>query len=371
MTETTVDTMQALVLDGPGRVHLESREVPDAPAGRALVRVAYCGVCGSDLPRLFEKGAHRHPLICGHEFSGVVDSCGTGVTRVAPGQRVVAFPLLWCGRCEACETGDFAQCADYDYLGSRSDGGFAEFVTVPETHLLPVPPEVNLAAAALTEPAAVALHAVTRAGQTLAGRTVAVFGAGPIGLLAAQWARALGAAAVLVIDVRRDALRLAGELKLRETIDASREDAVAAVNRLSGGRGADVCIEAAGVPPTMQAALRTCARAGTVVLLGNPSADVTLPAALISQVMRREVRIAGTWNSSYSATGRPDDWRTTLRAMAEGTLNVEPLITHRVPLSDAIPTLRAMHRRELPCCKVLIEGSGERMEDSGVKVRQA
>ncbi|MDW8322262.1 MAG: alcohol dehydrogenase catalytic domain-containing protein, partial [Armatimonadota bacterium] len=144
--------MKALVLHAVGNLRYEEVPLPEPGAGEVLVRVAYCGVCGSDIPRIFSKGTYRYPLIPGHEFAGVVERCGEGVSAFAPGDRVAVFPLVWCGRCAACEKGRYVQCEQYDYLGSRRDGAFADYVVAPARNLLRVPEGVSLQDAAMTEP---------------------------------------------------------------------------------------------------------------------------------------------------------------------------------------------------------------------------
>ena len=205
----------------------------------------------------------------------------------------------------------------------------------------------------MTEPAAVALHAVKRAALK-AGEVVAVFGAGPIGLLVAQWARALGASRVMIFDIAPKNLDLARSLGFTEVFDSKAKDPVKQVEELTGGRGADVTLEAAGVPATFTAAVSAAAAGGRVVMLGNPSGDVTLPAKLISQMMRRELALVGTWNSSYSATGLPDDWRTVLLAVAAGTVQLKPLITHRYGLDETLTGLSVLRYRKEFVSKVLI-----------------
>lgn len=350
----TEATMRALVLHAVGDARVERIPRKSPRAGDVLIRVGACGVCGSDIPRVFVRGTYRFPTVCGHEFAGTVETCGDGVNDLAPGTKVTAFPLLWCGRCAACEQGHYARCTNYDYLGSRSDGGFAEYVVAPRRNVLPLPANVSLEEGAMTEPAAVALHALRQAGCT-AGELVAIFGAGPIGLMLAQWARALGAAQVALFDLLPEALALARKLGFELVFDPRQADSLDTVRKLSGGRGADVCIEAAGVPATMKAALSVAGNGGRVVLLGNPSADVTLPAPLISQAMRRELRVLGTWNSSYSPTGNNDDWHAVLTAMSAGTLQLKPLVTHRLSLEQAMDGMKVMRDRTQFVCKILIQ----------------
>ncbi|MBN8526543.1 MAG: alcohol dehydrogenase catalytic domain-containing protein, partial [Planctomycetes bacterium] len=167
--------MKAAVLHAIGDLRVEQIATPIPGPGEVLVRIASCGVCGSDVPRVFSKGTYHFPTVCGHEFAGTVASA----CDLAAGTPVTVFPLLWCGKCPECERGAYARCEDYGYLGSRSDGGFAEYVVAPRRNLLPLPAGVSLEEGAMTEPAAVALHAVRRSGLQ-AGESVAVFGAGPI-----------------------------------------------------------------------------------------------------------------------------------------------------------------------------------------------
>ena len=346
-------SMNASVLHAIGDMQYQTILRPRPGNGQVLVRIAFCGVCGSDIPRTFVKGTYHFPTVIGHEFAGTVESCGPGVTDFAPGDRVAVFPLIWCGQCSACEQGKYVQCLDYDYLGSRSDGGFAEYVVAPRQNLVRVPDNVSLEEAAMTEPAAVALHAVRRAGDVV-GQTVVVFGAGPIGLMVAQWARIMGAGQIALFDLVPEKLALARQLGFTQTFNSRQVDPLETVKSITGGEGAHVTIEGAGVPQTCLQALESARRGGRVVLLGNPSGDVTLPANLISQLMRREVTILGTWNSDYSAAGNDDDWQTVLQAMAAKTFQVEPLITHRVSLPNAFEALKMMHGQQEFYAKVLV-----------------
>ena len=229
--------MEALVLYGIGDLRLEQIPVPQLADGDVRVRIGFCGVCGSDIPRIFVKGTYRFPTVCGHEFAGVVDACGPGVDDFASGDPVVVFPLLWCGECPACEQGKYVQCHDYDYLGSRSDGAFAEYIVAPKENLIAVPAGVTLEEAAMTEPAAVALHAVRRANTTLAGKSVAIFGAGPIGLMTAQWARIMGAATVFLFDIVAEKLELAKQLGFDKVFNTTTETPVEVVNARTDGKG--------------------------------------------------------------------------------------------------------------------------------------
>ena len=355
MIGESMDKMNALVLHAIGDARCERVALPEPAKGKVRVKVGFCGVCNSDIPRFFGKGPYFFPIVCGHEFSGVVESIGEGVTAFSPGDRVAVFPLLWCGDCVSCERGRYAQCLNYDYLGSRSNGAFAEYVVAPVRNLLRIPDGVSLDEAAMIEPAAVALHAIRRAGGTSVGESVVVFGAGPIGLMVAQWARALGASKVMIVDMVSEKLGLARGFGLEHVVDLRAGDPVAEIEKMTGGLGADLCVDAAGVPQATLQAMRGARHGGRIVLLGNPSDDITIPAERISRLMRREVQILGTWNSDYGAFGEDDDWHRSLAAMASGVIDVKPLVTHRVPLDQAWNTLRMMKDRSQFYCKVLIQ----------------
>ena len=327
--------MRAAVLHAPGDIRVEEVPEPRPAAGHALVRVGAVGVCGSDLPRILTKGAHRLPLIPGHEFAGTV--VAAEALDVPAGQRVTVPPMIPCFRCAECRRGLFSLCRDYSYFGSRADGAYSELVSVPGSNLLPVPDEVDDVAAASVDPAAIALHALWRCGVT-AGDRVAVVGAGPIGLFAIQWAAILGAAQITAIDVMQEKLRLARALGATTTRDAGQAD------DLLGSY--DVVVETAGAPPAERQAIRLARPRGSVVFIGIPVEDVTLDQAAFNHLLREEVSLHGAWNS-FSAPFPGREWTVTLDMMARGRLRTAEVVTHREPL-DRLPDVLAWmgERRE-------------------------
>jgi len=349
----TKSTMHGLVLHEVGNLRYEKVPLASLRPGTVRVRIGCCGVCGSDIPRCFVKGTYHFPTICGHEFAGTITAVAEDVPDWKPGERVAVFPLIWKDDHPASEEGQYAQSDGYDYLGSRSDGGFADYVIAPTRNLIRVPDQVSLEEAAMTEPAAVALHAARRANVRL-GEAAAVFGLGPIGLILAQWLRAMGGEPVILFDLLEKKRDLARNLGFEHVYDSREVNPIECIEKLTGGRGAHVTFEAAGVPATMLAACGSVRRSGRVVMLGNPSKDVTLPVDLISRLMRREVSLLGTWNSGYSQFGDDDDWRTTLAAMESGALHLKPLITHQVGLSEGKWALEMMRDQSEFFCKVLL-----------------
>ncbi|MFP4564304.1 MAG: galactitol-1-phosphate 5-dehydrogenase [Spirochaetia bacterium] len=323
-------TMNALVLEEDARLAYREVSFPERPGQEwALLKVAGSGICGSDIQRGFEGKSYLYPLIMGHEFSAVVEEPGSS-GEYSRGDRVTAFPLLPCYRCIPCQSGEYAQCTDYDYLGSRRDGAFAEYVYVPEKNLFRLPDHVDLVHAAMTEPAAVALHGVGRL-EIDPGYTAAVYGAGPIGNMVAQWLRISGCRQVILIDIDRRKIALAREMGF-DTVDSKENDPVEAVHELTRGYGADCVVESCGLPVTFLQAVKSTGRGGQTVFLGNIVGTFSIGEKDFSNILRKEIVIRGTWNSKVTPKGK-DDWSTVLEYM-DRELDVASLISHTPPLSE-------------------------------------
>ncbi len=174
--------MKAYVLHGINDLRLEEVKTPKPGEHEVLVKVCAAGICGSDIPRIFQNGTYSFPLIPGHEFAGVVETIGELVDEKWLGKRVGIFPLIPCHKCIPCQNKQYEMCRKYSYLGSRTNGGFAEYVLVPENNLLELPDEVAFEQAAMLEPMAVAIHAI-RKSQVRQEQSVAIYGLGTIGLL--------------------------------------------------------------------------------------------------------------------------------------------------------------------------------------------
>ncbi|HVP19013.1 MAG TPA: galactitol-1-phosphate 5-dehydrogenase [Spirochaetia bacterium] len=330
---------------------LEYKEVPDPERpgpGWALIRVAFSGICNSDIHRGFEGAAYHYPLIMGHEFSGTVEEPAEG-GRFGPGARVIVFPLIPCRRCVPCQTGDYAQCVNYDYLGSRRDGAFAEKVWAPDLNLLPVPEGVEMRDASMTEPCAVALHGVGKL-AVRAGDTGAVFGAGPIGNMAAQWMRLRGCSRVFLVDIDEQKLALAAAMGFTP-IDSRIGDPAAQILAMTESDGVDRVVEAVGLPQTFLQAVMSAARFGEVVFLGNIRGTFQIGEKDFSSILRRELTIRGTWNSRVVPEGR-NEWTTVLSSLGR-TIEVARLISHAPRLADGVEIFRRILARSESFNKVV------------------
>ena len=321
------NTMNAAVLCAVGDLRYTKVPLPERKPGEVLLKVMACGVCGSDIPRVFEKGTYHFPTIPGHEFAGQIVETDEA-DKALLGRRAAVFPLIPCRRCAACEVGEYANCLDYDYYGSRRDGGFAEYIAVDRRNLVLVPDSLSYECASLLEPGAVALGAVRRLGVKL-GDLAVVYGAGPIGLIAAQWMREAGAGKVRIVDINQKKIDFAAKFGF-EPYDPGRDGP------------ADCVIEGTGASAALNNAVLSLKPHGRLVLLGNPAGDMTIKQSTYSQILRREIIMTGTWNSSHNRT--VDDWQMTADAMSSGKIRYEELITHRYPLSrcpDALEMMRS------------------------------
>jgi (R,R)-butanediol dehydrogenase/meso-butanediol dehydrogenase/diacetyl reductase len=262
--------MKAGLVTGLRRAELVEVPEPSPAPEVAVVEVAYCGICGTDV-HAFLSDQPYNPAICGHEFGGTVVAVGPDVpgdTGVAEGRRVVLGTSAACGRCGSCRAGQVAWCTSVflDSTGrgpqAPAHGGFAPYVAVPARRLLPVPDALSDAEVALIEPATVALHAVHRTPPRV-GDTVVVQGCGPIGLLTLQWAREAGAGRLVAVEPHGPRRAVAEALGAEAVAPEAAADAV--------GEGADVVYECAGVPATLQRAVELVRRGGTVSLVGLAS----------------------------------------------------------------------------------------------------
>ena len=323
--------MKALTLEENGKLIVEKRSMPARVTDDdILIRIAACGVCGSDIPRGFENGAYHHPLVMGHEFSGTVAEQKPG-SDFHLDDRVVIFPLIPTDRTDkAYSTGDYAQCKEYDYFGSRRDGAFEEYLYVPEANLFKIPDHVNILHAAMTEPAAVALHGVRKL-HIQAGDSALVIGGGPIGNITAQWLRIHGCDQVMVADIDERKLAIAADMGFA-AINSRTSDLVTEVHRRTGGEGAQRVVEACGLPQTFLQAIQAVATFGEVVFMGNIHGEFAIGEKDFSNILRKELTIYGTWNSKVVPRGQ-DDWSTVLRYL-DRELIVAPLISDVVSLDE-------------------------------------
>ena len=308
------------------RVVVEHVPSPVPGPGEALVRAVYSGVCGSDTHA--QHGRHPHitlPYAVGHEVVGVVEEIGPEVTDPSPGDRVTVEPTLPCWACKQCRAGRTNLCEDLDFFGcGHPQGGMAELFTIAANRLHHVPDDLDDLTATLIEPLSTPVHAARLAGP-LRGKAVAILGAGTIGLLVLAVVKAQGASRVVVSDVLETKRARASALGAHGVVDAAADDVVEQV-RAALGESADVVFDCVAIQATLDQAVAMALKGGTVVVVGVPARDVTVPLVVMQD---QEVRIQG------SATYLPEDFVTAMDLLRAGAVTAGDVITGRFPMERA------------------------------------
>ncbi|WP_086994158.1 zinc-dependent alcohol dehydrogenase family protein [Rhizobium sullae] len=320
--------MKAVRLEATGRLAVSRVGKPVPGPGEVLVKVEACGICGTDRHLFLGEFPSKPPVTLGHEFTGIVEAVGEGVTAFRPGMRVTGDPNIACGRCPDCQRGRVNLCRNLQAIGIHRDGGFAEYVCMPEQQAFELPQSLAPLHGVFCEPLACCLHGVDLA-EIKAGASVAVLGGGVIGLLVVQLARLAGATRVVLVTRNAAKRRLAEELGATVTVDPLAGDTAGLVTPDDGllPGGADIVFECAGVTETMEQAPLLARRGGTVVVLG-----VMPQGARISlqpfDLLFREIKLVNSFLNPFTH-GRAAD------LIASGAIKVEPLISRRIGLDDA------------------------------------
>ncbi len=321
--------MKVALLYGVKNLKVENADVPEIGLGEILVKVRAATTCGTDV-KIFQRGyvdgVIQYPTVFGHEWAGDVVKVGEGVSWLNENVRVRAGNSSPCLRCRMCQKGDYNLCENMMWLW----GAYAEHIKVPARIVMlntqEIPPNVTYEEAAVTEPLACVLHGIEKANIKL-GDTVAIIGAGPIGLLHLQTARKMGAERIIISDLVDERLQVAQELGADETVSARHEDSVQRIKQFTDGRGADVVIEAIGLPATWEQALKIVRKGGTVLEFGGcpPGTKITVRTELLHY---GETTMLGTFHAT------PVHFQKALNLIASGAVKVKPLITRHMKLDD-------------------------------------
>ncbi|MFS0553921.1 2,3-butanediol dehydrogenase [Brevibacillus sp. 179-C9.3 HS] len=348
--------MKAAVWHGIKDVRVEEIELPIISPGKVLIQTAWTGICGSDL-HAYHHGigipvekAHpltgqQAPLTMGHEFSGIVAEVGEGVTGIQAGDRVAIEPLVYCGECEYCKKGCYNQCSSVGFIGLSANGGFAEYVIVEPKMVHKLPENVTLEEGALVEPTAVALHAV-RESKLQVGDKVAVFGAGPIGLLTVLAAKAAGASEIVVVDVSQERLDKAKEIGASYIVNAAEVDTVQTIMALTGG--VDVAYEAAGAQPTFTNALSVLKKGGQVMVIAAFAKPVEID---MLQMMVKETSVAATLAYRHI-------YPEVIRLIASKQMDVAQVITKKIDLANIVEEGFELLLTDKTQAKILVNTKG-------------
>ncbi len=347
--------MKALLLTQEMRLEIAELPEPELHDDTVLVRVAACGICGSDVHGYDGSSGRRiAPLVMGHEAAGVVERVGTEVADSAPGDRVTFDSTVFCGKCDFCKRGQVNLCDDRQVLGVscgdyRRHGAFAEFVAVPARIVYQLPDELPFEQAALIEAVSVAVHAVgmhTPDGQPIpSDRTAVVVGVGMIGLLIVQALRAAGCENIIAVDVDDARLQLAEQFGTAKLVNANVSDAVAMIRDFTDGVGASIVLEAVGTSATIRTAIESACKGGAVTLVGNIAPNVEIP---LQSVVTREITLQGSCASA-------GEYPKCIELMANGAIDVAPLLSAFAPLEEGPEWFDRLYRREAGLMKVVLK----------------
>ena len=324
--------MLAAVLHKPEDLRMEEVPVPEIADHEILIAVKRCGICGTD-PHIY-RGHFPvpTPLIQGHEFSGEVVQTGSAVKSVRVGDKVTADINISCGKCFYCRMGQKLFCEAIVQIGVHVNGAFAQYVKVPESNVYKLPKDMSWEEAAYIEPLACVIRGQQRANITM-GSTVAIIGAGPMGLVHAQLAKLNGASSVIITEMNPVRIRKAKDLGIDHVIDASAQDPVKAVLDLTEGRGADFVIEAVGAVPTYQQAFQMVRRGGVLVAYGAAPAHATMEIKPF-EIYSKELTIVGSYAGTY------DTWLRAIHLISSHRFKPSDIITKSIPLNQVEEGIR-------------------------------
>ncbi len=343
--------MKALILTEYNKMVYTDAPKPQITGPKdLLVRIKAAAICGSDVHGYDGSTGRRiPPLIMGHEAAGVVEEAGSGVDLFKKGDRITFDSTIYCGTCRFCREGRVNLCDNRKVLGVSCDeysrdGVFAEYVVIPDHIAYPIPDETSFHQAALTEPAAVAAHAV-RISPLNINDTIAVIGTGLIGLLILQILRAGSSGIIVAVDTDENRLEMARKMGADLTINPVKQDPVEILAKNGLSRGVDLTLEAVGTTPTVQTAVNMTRKGGAITLVGNIQPQIQLP---LQKIVSREIRLTG----SCAIAG---EYPLVLDLMARKKLDVNSLISAVAPLSEGDAWFKRLYAKEAGLLKVILE----------------
>lgn len=341
--------MKAIRLREPWDVSCVEIDKPVPKEGEALIRIVAAGICGSDIGAFRgTNGLVSYPRVIGHELAGVVESVPeNNKNGIRVGDRVVCDPYLYCGHCYPCSIGRTNCCTDLHVLGVHVDGGMAEYFCHPADMLIQIPEGMSWEQAAMAEPLTISLHGVHRGGLK-AGEYCAIYGAGPIGLVAGMVAQCYGAHAI-VIDLVQERLDFARSVGIEYVINSGKENAEEVVRGITGGNMAQLVMECSGANPCIRGTLDLVSNAGRITLTGWPKKETSLPTDLIT---KKEVDIRGARTSA-------GEFQEALELIRSRRVDMEKILTRTVSMDEAPETIIDIEKNPGNYLKVVVRVSGE------------
>ncbi|MGR5348310.1 alcohol dehydrogenase catalytic domain-containing protein [Vibrio mediterranei] len=316
--------MLSIAVKSNKKLEIAQISKPELKENSVIVKVHVSGLCGSDLPRIFDEGAHFYPIVLGHEFAGEVVEVGSNVSSLRVGDRIACAPLVPCGQCVQCNEGRYSLCKEYSFIGSRAQGGNAEYVEVPEQCCFLLDPTVSSIQGAFFEPLTVSLHPILMAGG-VEGKDVTVVGVGTIGLLAVQAAKAMGAATVTAVDICDQKLSKAKTLGADYCFNSLDKDICEQISFACFAGHEQLILETAGSPASVKQCLNIASPRATVALIGTLHHDLTLSHQEFGQILRKELTLFGSW-MNYSAPYPGKEWEVARELFSSNLIDTESLL---------------------------------------------
>lgn len=328
--------MKAIIVNEDGTLEVKEVDKPKiTEPTQIIVKIAYSGLCGSDIPRIFHHGAHFYPIILGHEFSGKIIEIGSQVDSLAIGDLISCVPLLPCFKCEECNKHYYSLCKNYTFVGSRKAGSLAEYVVMDYKNAFKLPKGVSSLEGAFFEPMTVGMHGLLLAGGCK-DKHVIIIGAGTIGLLAMQCAKAMGAKLITVIDINDARLALAKELGADHVYNSGQLTADQIAESMNEHRFNQLVLETAGAPATVQLSIEIAGPQAQIVLIGTLHNDLNLPERTFGFILRKELSIIGSW-MNYSNGWPGKEWQLVSEFFVDGKIHLDKLIAG---IGDFVPFVK-------------------------------
>lgn len=344
---------KALNLKAVGELVYDEIDLPELPKQTALVKIMACGICSSDIERVFETGTYHFPTVIGHEFSGQIVAVADDENEELLGKKAVVFPLLPCKECEACKKEDYAVCSNYNYFGSRCDGGFSQYLVVPIWNLI-LFENISYEQAAMCEPTAVALHATKRA-EIKEGDEVLIVGSGTIAFLIGTFCKLFGAKVIMAAR-RLESLELAQKYGFIPVLND--ENVKENLKEKIGEDSVKIAFEVVGSNDAINTTLALAKE--KVVMVGNPKEDVFLQKDNYWRILRKQLTVIGTWNSSFNA--KNNDWKEVLKLLNENKIDLTDLITEVYDMEDYQEAFERVKGKSLTYKIILRPNGGEKNE---------
>jgi len=338
--------MNALVYHGPEDLRWEDTLDVHPGKDEVLIKVKAVGICGSDVHGyLGITGRRIAPMIMGHEFSGIVEIVGEGVTTVKVGDRVAPYPVVFCGECEPCKQGNVHVCLHKKALGVlECNGAMAEYVCIPAKLMFKLADDVSYEVGSMMEPMAVSYRGINNAGD-LSGKNVLIIGAGTIGLLAMAIVKMRNPAKVFISDLSDSRLGVAKEMGADFVINPSKDNLDEIIKAATNGQGVDVAVEAVGATPTIQQAMSSLRIGGTAVWIGNSAKMININ---MQEIVTRELKVFGTFLYTFKEFGEVVD------LLNSGKLNVGPMISLKAPMKQGIELFAKLAKDPGSLIKVIL-----------------